>query len=316
MARDLGFSGVLNGQSVWTYGDTLVPDGSGGYALSASDSVGLGDSSDPLRIYDRVGSTGYPDEWIPLNAAENANGGLSRYGMGGTNVVQYAPDKGLVWYLKNDRGSNGQGIVGAGVATVTADAHGAVATRSSDTTWGPTEPHWGDVGTTYDPQDGDVYVYGYGPDPFGTDVYLARVPAAQATDVDAYRYWDNSAQAWTNRRFSLSGNLGTVKLSDAQAIFTNRALGQSNAFWNSHYNTWMFVAGADVGYTDIEVTTAPNLWGPWTTPVTIASTCPNNQCGAIRYAIAPHPEYDINGDTLLVTWTDANVIHSARIHWK
>jgi hypothetical protein len=77
VARDLGFSGVVNGQSVWTFGDTLVPDGSGGWAFSASDSVGLGDSSDPLRIYDRVNAQGWPSEWIPLNDAENANGGLS-----------------------------------------------------------------------------------------------------------------------------------------------------------------------------------------------------------------------------------------------
>jgi hypothetical protein len=301
---------------VWTYGDTLVPDGNGGYALSASDSVGLGDSGNPLRVYDKVGAQGRPSEWIPLNDAENANGGLSRYGMGGTDVVQYAPGKGLVWYLKNDRGSNGQGIVGAGVATVTANSSGAVAVRPGDTTWGPTEPRWGDIGATYDPLDGDVYVYGHGPDPFGADVYLARAPGAQATDVSAYQYWDNSTKAWTNRRFSLSGALGTVKLSDAQALFTNHTLGQSNAFWNSHYNTWMFVAGADVGYTDIMVMTAPSLTGPWTTPVTVASTCPDGKCSAIRYAIAPHPEYDPDGDTLLVTWTDANVVYTARIHWQ
>ncbi|MDI5973763.1 DUF4185 domain-containing protein [Streptomyces sp. SL13] len=316
VARDLGFSGVVNGQSVWTYGDTLVPNGSGGYALSASDSVGLGDSSNPLRVYDTVNSSGWPSEWIPLNAAENANGGLSRYGMGGTNVVEYAPGKGLVWYLKNDRGTDGQGIVGAGVATVTAGPGGAVATRTSDTTWGPTEPHWGDVGVTYNPLDGKVYVYGHGPDPYGLNVYLARASAAQATDVSAYEYWNQSAQAWTNLRFSLSGALGTVKLSDDLALFSHQELGQSNAFWSNHFNTWMFVAGANVGYTDIMVMTAPALEGPWTAPVTVASTCPGNVCSAIRYAIAPHPEYDPTGETILVTWTDSNVVHTARIHWQ
>jgi hypothetical protein len=314
VARDLGFSGVLNGQSVWTFGDTLLPDGNGGYALVASDSVGLGDSSNPLRVYDRADSSG-PTEWIPLNDAENANGGLGRYGMGGTNVIEYAPGQGLVWYLKNDRGSNGQGIVGAGVATVGIGPYGPIATRASDTMWGPTEPWWGDNGATYNPLDGKVYVYGHGPAPFSNNVYLARATAANATDVSAYEYWDQSAQVWTPRRFSLSGAFGTVVLSDALAIFPNGELGQSNAFWSNHYNTWMYVAGANVGYSDIMVSTAPSLEGPWTTPVTIASTCPGGSCG-LRYAIAPHPEYDPSGATILVTWTDSNVIYTARVHWQ
>ncbi|MEV4141681.1 hypothetical protein AB0J72_57200 [Dactylosporangium sp. NPDC049742] len=178
-----------------------------------------------------MNASGWPQEWIPLTQQENAEGGLGRYGMGGTNVVEYAPGKGLVWFLKNDRGGSGcHCIVGAGVATVTADAGGARATRAgTGVMWnGATEPHWGDVGVTYDPRDGKVYV----------------------------------------------------------------------------------------GYTDIMVMTAPNLEGPWTKAFTVASTCPGNQCGAVRYAIAPHPEYDPTGRTLPVTWTDANVIHSARLHWR
>lgn len=314
VARDLGFSGVLYGQSVWTYGDTLLPDGNGGWNLVASDSVGLGDSSDPLRIYDRADSNG-PTEWIPLNDAENANGGLSRYGMGGTNVIEYAPNQGLVWCLKNDRGTNGQGILGAGVCTVAIGAFGPIATRTSDTTWGPTEPWWGDNGVTYNPLDEMVYVYGHGPAPFSNNLYLARAIAANATDVSAYEYWDQANQVWTELRFSLSGADGTVVLTDDLAIFPNGELGQSNAFWNNYYNTWMYVAGANVGYSDIMVSTAPSLEGPWTTPVTIASSCPNGNCG-LRYAITPHPEYDPAGETLLVTWTDSNVIYTVRIAWQ
>jgi hypothetical protein len=317
VARDLGFSGVVGGRSVWTYGDTLVPTGGGNYALTASDSVGLGDAANPVHITDRVGSNGNPDEWIPLTAAENANGGLGRYGMGGTDVVEYAPGKGLVWFLRNNRGSGGQGIEGAGVATVTADANGATATRVSDNLmWGADEPWWGDVGVTYDPQDGKVYVWGHGAGDFSKNIYLARVTATRATDVSAYEYWDQSTGTWGTQRLTLSGDNGTKKLTDAESMFPDHMLGQSNAFWSNYYNTWMFVAGADVGYTDIMVMTAPSLTGPWTRLTTVASTCPNNQCGAIRYAIAPHPEYDPSGKTLLVTWTDNNVIESARLHWR
>jgi hypothetical protein len=227
--------------------------------------------------------------------------------MGGTNVVEYAPGQGLVWWLKKDRGGSGcHCIVGAGVATVTADASGARATRvGTGVMWnGGNEPYFGDVGVTYNPRDGKVYGYG----PAASSVFLARATATRATDVNAYEYWDQTRRAWQTQRLNNPTN--------AQALFANRELGQSNAFWSNYYNTWMFVAGANVGYTDIMVMTAPNLEGPWTKAFTVASTCPNNQCSAVRYAIEPHPEYDPSGRTLLVTWTDSNVIYSARLHWR
>jgi hypothetical protein len=318
IARDLGFSGVVNGQIVWTFGDTLLRPPDGGSALfCSSDSAALGDLLHPLAVHDKnLTSSGCTREWIPYDASEIASGGGGRFGEGGTNVIEYAPGKGLVWFLKNDRGTGGAGIVGAGVATVTADASGPVATRVDDTMWTSYEPWWGDVGVTYDALDQSAYVFGHGPSSAMLDgyVFLAKVPAAQATDVSAYQYWDASAGAWTTRRFS-NGQLGTLALTSAQALFPLHALGQSNAFWSTYYNTWMFVYGTSFGYSDVMVMTAPRLEGPWTKGFSIASTCPNNICGAIRYAIVPHPEYDPTGKTLLVTWTDANSIYAARIEW-
>lgn len=317
IARDLGFSGVVNGQVLWTFGDTLVQI-NGNFALSATDSVGLGAPGLPITVHDKnVNASGWPQEWIPLTAAESASGGLSRFAEGGTNVIEYAPGSGLVWFLKNDRGSGIDTIVGAGVATVTANENGATATRSNDTMWNSFEPYWGDIGVTYNSLDQNAYVFGHGPASagLGANVYLARAPAARATDVSAYQYWDQSTKTWTKARFA-NGQLGTVKLTSAQAIFPDHALGQSNAFWSNYYNTWMFVHGADVGFTDIQVMTAPNLEGPWTKSFTIASTCPTQSCSGIRYAIAPHPELDPTGKSLLVTWTDSNVIYATTIIWQ
>jgi hypothetical protein len=139
--RDLGFSGVVNGQIVWTFGDTLLVHTDGSSVFCSSDSSGLGALGSPMVVHDEaLGSNGCPQEWIPLDATEQANGGLGQFAEGGTNVIEYAPNKGLVWFLKNDRGSGGSGIVGAGVATVTASAAGAVATRMDDTLWARTSP--------------------------------------------------------------------------------------------------------------------------------------------------------------------------------
>jgi hypothetical protein len=186
-----------------------------------------------------------------------------------------------------------------------------------DTMWGPQEPFWGDIGVTYNAMDKHVYVFGHGSTALDlkANVYLAKVPAAQATDVNAYRYWDQSKKAWTPQRYG-NGQNGTQSYSSSQAIFTYASHGQSNAFWSNYFNTWMFVYGGDYGASDVFVSTAPALEGPWTNGAKIASTCPSPPCGQLRYCIAPHPEFDPTGKTLLVTWTDSNVIYSVRLEWQ
>jgi hypothetical protein len=183
--------------------------------------------------------------------------------------------------------------------------------------WNSFEPWWGDVGVTYDALDQNVYVFGHGPGAAALSnyVFLAKVLAANATDVSQYQYWNAATSTWTSQRFA-NGQLGSLAVSSAQAIFPANALGQSNAFWSTYYNTWMFVYGTSFGYSDVMVMTAPKLEGPWTTGFTIASTCPNQTCSAIRYAIAPHPEFDPSGKTLLVTWTDSNSIYGVEIAWQ
>ncbi|KAJ2956874.1 hypothetical protein NQZ79_g7330 [Umbelopsis isabellina] len=303
--RDLGFTGVVNGQIIWTFGDTvgLLSDGTPQLGISATDSAALGDINNPLNVYDyALDSNGWPSEWILLIRlkARVLQDGLKEVPMSSNTL----PTK--VY------------IVGAGVATVTANSSGPKATRPDDTQWNNFEPMWGDIGVTYNSQDQNVYVFGHAPftkSNLTGNVYLAKAPAAKALNVSAYQYWDEGNKAWTYTRFA-NGNLGTIDVSESQAIFKNREMGQSNAFWSNYYNTWMFVHGADVGYTDIMVKTANKLEGPWTTSFTIASTCPNNQCSDIRYAIAPHPEFDPTGKTLLVTWTDSNQIYAVTIEWE
>jgi len=224
---------------------------------------------------------------------------------------------GLVWFLKNHRGGGTDSIVGAGVATVTADANDPQATRVSDSMWTADEPYWGDIGVTYDPQDAHVYVFGHGASSLNlkANVYLARVEAPRATELEAYEYWDQSKSAWTKQRFG-NGQNGTLQYSSAQAIFSYASHGQSNAFWSTHYNSWMFVHGADWGDSEIYVSTAPELEGPWSKPLSIGTTCPTGTCGKLRYCIAPHPEFDPSGKTLLVTWTDSNDVHAVKVTWQ
>ncbi len=310
--RDLGFSGVVNGQSVWTYGDTILDKSINGIKPMAYDSVALGEKTDTSKIhFKNLGSFGQPGNWVPLTPTEKNTGGVSRFAMGGTNVIEYAPGKGLVYYLKNDRQGGVNRLMGAGVAQVEADANGASATRTrpvhsantstdSDTLlWGPSDPWYGDIGITYDPRDKKVYAYGNGPD---RGVYLARVPATQANDVTAYEYWDQSTQSWYT---------GVKKVDRNQAIFSHHhdtpfqhqeIFSQSNAFWSNYYNAWMFLTSGGYPGTRIAVMTAPKLEGPWTALTKVSDACPATN--AVCYAVAPHPEYDESGKTVLVSYTE------------
>ncbi|MBU2670778.1 sigma-70 family RNA polymerase sigma factor [Actinoplanes bogorensis] len=318
--RDLGFSGVVSGQSLWTYGDTILDKEINGIKPMAYDAVALGIQDDPSKInFKNLGGFGQPDNWVPLTARENATGGVSRFAMGGTNVIEYAPGQGLVYYLKNDRQGGVNRLLGAGVARVKADKTGATATRTrpvhsantgedKDTLlWGPDDPWYGDIGITYDPRDKKVYAYGNGPD---KGIYLARVPAARADDVTAYEYWDESRKAWYT---------GLRKVGEKQAIFgLYENYGQSNAFWSNHYNAWMYVTSGDFLGKTIAVRTAPKLEGPWTRLTKVSDACPAGD-GAC-YAVAPHPEYDETGRTVLVSYTqvagDKMTLHLRRVTFE
>jgi len=55
----------------------------------STDSSALGDLAQPMIVHDKsLASSGCPQEWIPWDSAELANGGGGRYGEGGTNVIE------------------------------------------------------------------------------------------------------------------------------------------------------------------------------------------------------------------------------------
>jgi len=96
IVRDLGFSGVVNGQIIWTFGDTLLLTGDGSTSeFCSSDSSGLGVYGSPLVVHDKaLQSNGCTKEWIPLDGMEQEGGGLGQFAEGGTNVIEYAPNQG------------------------------------------------------------------------------------------------------------------------------------------------------------------------------------------------------------------------------
>ena len=325
LPRDIGFSGVVNGQIVWSFADTF--SAANGDWICSSNSAGLGSFGNPLKVSDKnLLANGCTPEWVKFTDGELSDGGLSHWANWTTNVIEVAPNQGLVWYGNQKRGDGTCNcVLGTGVATVTASESGPVATRIMGTQWNAFEPRWGDIGVAYNPADGKVYVMGHGPDgPFYRHIYLARAPGNKATEVGAYEYYDKSTNSWGSTRFTDDGRMGTVKVSEKQALFGEFQVGQSYPFWSNHFNSWLMVYGDDYGFSDIHVMSAPKLEGPWTRQADLGPSCPANEdcsgdaaAGRFHYGIAGHPEFDPSGKTLLVTWTRLpNRIHAKRITWQ
>ena len=316
--RDVGFTGVLNNFVIWVYADTLWKRNPlrDNYTFWASSTVAFGRIDNLTAVYDfNITPTGTnrPRQFVPILPDEKGKGTM---GAIASNVIEIGPNRGLIWYTVNNRTHNG-GSIKTGVATITADLEkGVVLNRTIDHMWEPHalgEPRWGDKGVVHNPQDGYIYLFGGG---FNSASYLARVKAAEALDVNAYTYWDNHTQTWNETRFG-DGTNGTANYTTKQAIWGWNANWGSNPFWSNYYNTWMTVYGTSFSSSQVMYRTAPNLWGPWTEGKMACVSClPDVSCTGMRYAVLAHPEYDITGKTLLVSWSYNNIQRLVKITWE
>lgn len=326
VARDLGYSGAINGNILWLFGDCLVVNPDGSYQFDSYDSGALGVMSDPTMVvfsdtwdYGNFG----PKNFITTTASEDAAPNTI-WAEGGTNVVETGPGVGLVYYQQNNRTYGSTGIQGCGVADVTMTASGNFsATRSEDRLFSKNEMCWGGAGTVYNAADGYVYTYTGGPN---YSTYVARVPLANVHNAASYSMYNAGTNTWVTGEKRFNAGTGSIPgFPDAYAIddtWSMQGIGwggmsQSAPFWSNYYNVWMWAHGTVWGYSNILVMTAPNPWGPWTDSginVDTGAACPNADCsGGYRYAHMGHPEYDASGKTLVVSWTWANIIFISQL---
>ncbi|KAI9695179.1 MAG: hypothetical protein M1820_008815 [Bogoriella megaspora] len=318
--RDLGFTGVLDGRIIWTFGDTLMGTEER-CMICAVDSTSIGTMDAPMCSLDSALQPNgeFVRNWIPCNEEEENDGGLVCYAFGGTNVIEISPNRGLVFYLKNHRPGGVQTLKGAGIATCyIGEDNVPHAQRVGEKLWTEQEPCWGDVGAVYNAQDGYVYAYGHGPQRDSeliSRTFLARAPAHQATDVKAYEYWKNKERIWTRRRQGNGANdMDTVSHDDA--IFGWYDMNQSVPFWSNYYNIWMFLHSTGWPVSEVQCKTAERLEGPWFDHGTVATTQPEGHGEGMRYCVTAHPEFDPSGKMVFVTWTRNNVIWGVTIEWE
>ncbi|RMZ75339.1 hypothetical protein DV738_g5531, partial [Chaetothyriales sp. CBS 135597] len=311
--RDLGFAGQLGSHVLLSYGDTLYTDenGSDEFRGMTSDSIALA-TRDPLVVLDTdLNEEGYPNQACPL--MPDCGEDMADDALGITNVVETEPGQGIVYFLLNHRPSGVNTIKGAGVATValTDTCPPRVKVERVARYWwdGETEPWWGDVGAIR--WKDHIYSYGHAKDsPF---VYAARVRCHEATNLEAYEYWNG--QTWQKER-PKSNEWG-----NDQRVFW--MVNQGQVIYSNYFKSFLFVysdislAADNFWNSKVQVVAAPSPEGPFTTqPVMLYQAKPMTQ-GSTTYAAVPHPYLDCTGKTLVITFTNhPNTIQAIRVTFK
>ncbi|MBO0794142.1 MAG: DUF4185 domain-containing protein, partial [Ktedonobacteraceae bacterium] len=132
---------------------------------------------------------------------------------------------------------------------------------------------------------GMVYILGGNHSANNANV-MARAPLYQATDRQAYTFWDG--QAWTR------------DVSRARPIFT-QIPGSISVSYNSYLGQFLATSSQPLS-PNVLMRTAPSITGPWSKPVVVFSGQPSSS-GGIDYAGIEHPELAKNkGRTVYVSY--------------
>jgi hypothetical protein len=106
----------------------------------------------------------------------------------------------------------------------------------------------------------DLFLFGIPGGRFG-GVKLARVPQASVWDKSAYRYYagsDSGAPRWETAE-------------DRAALVVPAPVGELSVMWNAYLSRWIMTY-LDEDLAAIVIREAPDLWGPWSPAVSLASS--------------------------------------------
>jgi hypothetical protein len=309
--RDGVQSGLFNGRSIWTFGDTplSVP----GYDddnwsdntlswttdLNASDGINLN--------HDVLDKTNAPVEYIPFTKAERAYNKAHE----GDNCqtkpcnAEYAIWSGPPWpdpvrnrvllpYIEIYRiiGQSGWQDVGVGVAVWTPNGKitRPILTPGSPRPtlmWGPNEQAYAS-GSLFDGE--TMYAYGCEAGFLVQHCKVARVQLADALDKSKWQFY-TSAGTWSSTP------------ADAAVIFDGGAAGNT-VFYDAYLGEYIGIYSA-IFSDNVMYRVASVPWGPWSNEGLLFTARPGWN-GSTSYAAGAHPEYaQGNGQTQYVTYFHA-----------
>jgi len=313
-ARDGTFSALVNGNSVWTFGDTpmSVPGKEGIFwddnSLSWTSNL---DASHGITLnHDLLDSTGAPSEFLPYTTAEAQYNythdkrhctakpcGAELAMWGGPVVWDPARNRVLFFYDEIWRvpGQSGWTTVGAGIAVGTPGTNGWNIQRPVENPGSQTPTlMWGqkDVEFTGGSLVVNTTMYSYGcvAGFLIMNCQLAQVPLSGALDKTQWTYYAGN-------------NTWSAKPADAVTVFQGGAAGNS-VFYNPYLGMYMAIySGVFVNDVYYRVSNAP--WGPWSDQ-TLLFTGQSGWNNTADYAAEAHVEFaQGNGQTQYVTYVHA-----------
>jgi hypothetical protein len=292
--RDVGFSAVLQGRSVWVFGDTFLPriardglrwrssswswtaypptDGAIGEFVHAVDSDGLARQLLPHTNAEAVfnlAHEGHDD--CPSESACGSR--LTPWPQ--ALVTDVSQERAVIYYLNMQTGPGGQWdfrSVSGSIALWTDPDEPA--TRVEPPLFGPAEPDWGSAAVRVED---DIFVYACEFDGKRKPCLVARVPFDSASERSGYRFWTASgkwSRDWQEATpIFAGGSLFSVHYSDY--------LGKFVAFYIPHIDG------------KFAMRTADRPQGPWSDPVWIGSGAGPSENW--NYALIAHPQYARGG---------------------
>ncbi len=245
VGRDGVSSGVVDGQLLWTFGDTFVTDAAttvdGSNVVTATGAWAT--PSAPLVLEQPVDAHGIPAQLVPYTPAE-----LDANRMDATNGWALWPgaviDTGapaLLFLFQRIRRMGGSGFEGQGLATARLAPHETIATRAPADLFTRPEPLYGVGGVSVI---GDT-AYWLACETLSCRI--ARTPRARADDRAAFEFWDG--HAW-------------VADIAAAAIVARNVASVMSISWNAWLGRYLSVS-SQLGSNDVVLRTAPAPEGPW-----------------------------------------------------
>lgn len=288
--RDVGFSAVLKGRSVWIFGDTFLPSvADDGLRWRSSSWSWTSDLSggDGIRGFEHaLGPDGMALQLLPHTVEEarynlaheghegcraKSDCGSRRTPWPGAIVADPVSERAVIYYLNMQTGPGGQWdfrTVSGSVATWTDPD--APARRVEPPLFRDEEPDWGAAAVI---ADGNIHVYACELDGNGKPCLLARVPFDAAADRDQYRFWAGNGEWSRDWR-------------DAIPVFDGGSL------FSVHFSEYLgkFVAFYLPGIDSVfRLRTAEAPQGPWSAPKEFGEGLPAAE--SWNYALAAHPEF-------------------------
>ena len=311
--RDGTFSALINGKSVWTFGDT--PMSVAGVLGNFWDDNSLSwttnlDASQGINLnHDMLDTTGAPAEFLPYlpwerqyNYAHDKNHCTqtpcgAEYAMwDGPVINDPARNRVLFYYYELYRGAPGMSgweTLGSGIAVYT-PGKGIVRPIESPGSkyptllWGPTAQEYNSGALVVD----DIlYSYGCVGGFLVDNCMVAQVPLANALDITQWTYYAGS-------------NTWSTNPSDAVTIFQGGAAA-NQVFYNAYLGEYMNIYNPALN-NDMYYIVSSTPWGPWSAP-TLLFKGETPTSGSVNYTGQAHVEFaQGNGQTQYVTYAHPN----------